>query len=159
MRNANIESITYIIDNESAPFIDDILKIEEVYSSCGEELPINDPTNCDSVYTTSFRTLQVPCEIRKKTSVLSVLYRADHQAIPLHVDPETVEVELGAGHLEALLLYVASRVYASNPSLAQSNEPMMFLQRFEGACAKINELGLISKEDPTNTKLEIRGWL
>jgi hypothetical protein len=149
----------YIIDSPTAPFVDDILKIEEVYSSCGEALFLNNDKECRSVYTTSFRTLQVPCEIREKTSVLSVLYRADHQTIPLDTtNPEEIEIELGSAHIEALMYYVASRILNNTVSLAGTSDGQVFMQKFEMSCANIERFSLYNKTDPTNTRLEDAGW-
>ena len=69
----------YIMDTVDAPFQDDILKIEEVYDEDGNRLPLNDITEPTSVFTPSYRSIQIP-EPNDENS-LSVQYRASHPRV------------------------------------------------------------------------------
>ncbi|RLC68216.1 MAG: hypothetical protein DRH97_03830, partial [Chloroflexi bacterium] len=82
--DASAEDPKYIADTAENPFTDNILKIEEIYDEVGNRIPLNDPTEDLSVFTTDFRSIQVPWPNDYNT--VAVMYRASHDAIVYTAD-------------------------------------------------------------------------
>ena len=156
--NSN-QPIKYIKDSIYEPFVDDVLKIESVYDEDGKELFMNDRNEYWSVHTPSYNCLQIPYP--EKENAYSVLYRADHRKIiAKDLDPETEEVDLPYSHLSALLLFIASRKFSTNPTLKpQSADGNAYYSKFEAACAKLEELNIMNKSEESNIRLEINQWV
>lgn len=157
INSGTTEPIKYIIDSAGSPFVDTVFKIEEVLDT--DELPIklNDRNTTGSVFTPQYNSIKLPAP--NDTDITIVRYRSGHTKIDVAgLDPETKEVELPIILLEALLLYVAARVYAGAPSLDGSNESQIHLAKFAAACNRVKDEDLINEENYANTKLEIKGW-
>jgi len=147
----------YIMDSVYHPFTGGVLKIEEIYNECGEELFVNDANQLFSVFTCGHSTIQVPYP--EKENSLSVFYRANHNLIdPMLTDPEEVEVNIPMTVLEPLLLFIAARVHNSLPSMDGVNDGNTYMAKFEAAVQRISMLGLINNSNTTNMKLPCAGW-
>jgi hypothetical protein len=145
----------YILDTAEDPFLDDILKIEEIYDEEGTKLPLNDITEEDSVYTPDYRTVQIPYP--SDTEIFSVQYRASHPKldVTLATDPATVEVHLPNSLHSALLQYVGYRAnLLTNPERSAD-----FWQQFEKSCQHVERLGLEVQGEPGDWRFDERGWV
>lgn len=160
------EPIKYIEDSIYQPFMDDVLKIEQVFNELGIPL-IENQDGCMScwssegplhpVYTPSYNSIQVPQP--EKENQMIVTYRASHEEILVPgLDPETTEVRIPPGLLEALVLYIGARVYAGMNS-DQNAEGNNYYAKFEASCQKYTDLGLVKRDDNTNAKLDCAGWV
>lgn len=165
------ELVRYIQDDATAPFKDDIVKIERVLTQDGLDLVLNDTDDELSVLTTAATTLRVPLKIVNqdqdlpdwfKTGTLQVIYRADAPRIAVSLgffDPSRVEVDLPYTHLEALLYFVASRV--TSPMGAGQFEGVAganWYARFEAECQRLENLGLREQRTGGFDKLRDRGF-
>ncbi len=151
------EPIKYIIDTEYQPFNDDLLQIESIYDEDGKLLYLNDDTQFWSIHTPAYNTIQVPEP--ENENALAVIYKANHERILIpNLDPETEEVNIPSYLLEALLLFIASRAYASYNS-DTNNMSNNYMVKFENSCKKVEELGLINKDSNINERLWRNGWL
>jgi len=152
---ASVEDPKYIIDTVANPFQDDILKIEMIYDAGGNKLPLNDTSEELSVYTPTFRSVQIanPNDV----DTFSVQYRACHAKIPvtLATDPNTVEVELPNSLQEALLYYVASRAYRPTDREASAD----YWQLFKKSCTDVERLGLEVQGEPGDWRFDTSGWV
>jgi len=155
---ASVEPIKYIMDTVDRPFLDDVLKIEEVYDEEGNKLPINDITEDLSVFTPNYRSVQVPYPDDANT--MAVQYRASHPRIiyTRALLPADVEIELPNSLHEALLLYIASR-FATSIGGDQGNEGNDYFQKFEASCNKVDELGLEVQGEPGDWRFDQAGWV
>jgi len=155
---ASIEDPKYIIDTVAAPFVDDVLKIEEVYDEAGNKLPMNDVTEPLSVYTPSYRTIQVP--FPNDNITYSVQYRATHPKLiyTLDIDPSTVDIALPNSLHEALLYYVASRAFSSldGDGGILGNQ---YFTRFENSVNNVDNLGLEVQAEPGDWRFDNHGWV
>jgi hypothetical protein len=160
----------FIADSTSAPFVNDVLKVEKVIASTGYEFILNDtglPYSILATDTAPF-TLQVPAKILAQasdlpeeliTDTLEVVYRARHPKIDTEVDPESYEVRLPDSHLQALLYYVASRVQAPmGMGGAEGVTSMNFAKRYEEECALLAGAGLALERNASFDKLRDRGF-
>lgn len=142
---------TYTVDGN-------VIKIEQVVTEKGTQLPINDPADDTSVFTPAYNQVQVPNA--ESGNLIAVIYRAGHDKISLSrgLDANVVEVDLPDALIEALLSYVVGRVLLSRGAGESANEGATYLQRFELAIQQYENTGLIQKEQTSNTRLEMNGW-
>lgn len=170
---SNTESaqpVKFIIDTVGAPFKDDILKIERVYVDSGRELGLNDEADCYACLTPSATVLRVPEAIVEKSSTLPdrlhtenlrVVYRAAHPKIDAAsvFAPDQVVLELPYSHMEALLLFIASRVH--NP-IGMTNEfhaGNSYAAKYENECMKLEVFNLRVDQSAGNSRLIRNGWV
>jgi len=155
---ASAEPIKYIMDTVQNPFLDDVLKIEEVYDEEGNKLPMNDVTEDLSVFTPNYRSVQVPYPVDANT--MAVQYRAAHPKIiyTRDINPAEIEVEVPNSLHEALLYYVASR-YATSVGGDGGNEGNTYFQKFEDSCNKVDEYGLEVQAEPGDWRFDQGGWV
>jgi hypothetical protein len=145
----------YILDTVDDPFLDDILKIEEIYDEEGTKLPMNDITEENSVYTPSYRMVQIPYPNNDAT--FSVQYRAAHPKIPVTLDtlPDDVEIELPNSLHAALLQYVGYRANLRSNSEKSAD----YWQQFEKTCAHVENQGLEVQGEPGDWRFDEHGWV
>lgn len=154
------EPVRYIKDTVAAPFTNDIIKVERVLADSGVELPLNDSSDTTSVFTTSALVLRVPVDT--DSDFLTVVYRAAHPKLrvtPGVFYPGLVEVQLPDTHLDALLLYVASRAQAPVGMGAEFNASNAYYGRYERACQELEGKGLQVDQGSQNTRLFTNGWV
>ena len=153
----NLESnaqTKYIIDSPYQPFTNNVLRIETIHDEEGRTLFLNDTEEYWSIYTSSYNTIQVP--LPEKENAMSVIYRADHDKIPIiELDPYTTNIDIPPGLLEALLLYVAARFYTNLGDEGGNN----YMIKFEASCQKAQDYNIINKDVTTNIKLDKNRWI
>lgn len=141
---------------------DDIHKIERVYAE-GQELALNQLGNPDSLHTIGYRTLSLPMGL--VTPVLEVVYRADHPVLSARdaaQAPDRVEINLPRTHLEALLYYVASRIFnpmGADGGRAEFHEGNNYAAKFEQACRVLENGGYQISQEAEKTRFEKNGWV
>ena len=146
----------------------DVIKVEQVVTVKQVPLLLNDQLDEFSVLTPTAKTLWVPLDIVNnvaslpeefKTPTLGLTYRANHAAIALfQFNPDTVNVELPDSHLEALLLFIASRVH--NP-IGMTNEfhaGNSYAAKFEAECKRLETDGLEIDQGTGNQRLRRNGF-
>jgi hypothetical protein len=167
---ASLEPVKYLLDSDS-PFQDDLFKIEQVTTDSGSELFLNNAASSYSLKTPTQNTLEVPEDIVAqgtqlpdwlKTDNLNVVYRANHPKIVVGdagIYPPDVNIELPDSHLEALLMFIASRV--NNP-IGMTNEfhaGNSYYAKYERACQELEGQNLQTDQGSQNTRLRSNGWL
>lgn len=164
------EAVKYIKD-ASHKFANDLFKIEHVYTSEGYEFLLNEHDEDLSLFTPSLNILRVPTIIvdkdkdlpdQLKTDTLQVYYRANHPIISTTLpgfSPETYEVDLPYSHLEALLLFVASRVNNPIGLNNEFNAGNTYAAKFEQECKRLEAYNLEVDKPSQNTRLHRNGWV
>ena len=139
--------------------VNDVLKIEEVYSEAGTAFALNDPANEDSLYTPAYNVLQVPNPTNG--TQIAVLYRANHKPLPMKkgIDPMSIEVDIPDTLIEALMTYVVSRVMQSRGTAESISEANAYTQRYELLVQQLQMAGALSVDRPTNTRMRDNGWV
>ena len=167
--NSN-EDVLFVTGVGEEDFADDILKVERVYTALGFELGLNDLEDPYACMTPSNSMLRVPAAVaaqsmdlpdQLKTSTLTVVYRARHPMllVTASFNPTRVELELPYTHLEALLLYVASRVH--NP-IGMTNEfhaGNSYAAKYEQACQQLEIQNLRVDQASQSNRLQRNGWV
>jgi hypothetical protein len=152
-------------------FLDDLIKVEKVTTDKDVTLALNDEAETYSCFTPSAGVLRVPYDIASKvsglpaellTDAIKVIYRASHPMIKVTgagFNPARVNIELPYSHLEALLMYVASRV--NNP-VGMTNEfhaGNSYYAKYEKACQLLETKNVQVDQGSQNTRLSRGGWL
>ena len=155
----SLEPIKYIKDSIYQPFIDDVLKIEQVFDEGGVEVKLNDENDYFSVFTPSFNTIQIP--YNHPDNSIAVVYRANHEKLVITNDfhPSKIEVDIAWSYLEPLLFYVAHRYFVVNGLQGSGQDSVNFLNKYNASCNKLDQNGLINKSSATNNRLELAGWI
>jgi len=138
----------YIIDSSSAPFTDDIIRIDRVVDACNKPVFINNESFCSSVMLPSFNTIEFPETIQD--TMYNVIYQAKHPKIRLEGDDiEGQEINLPIQFTEALLAYIGHRIYKNRKSLAGESQSNNYYSIYQNECARLESkdtINLISKE-------------
>ena len=147
----------YIVDSVYQPFKDNVLRIEKIIDELGRELFVNDSEEYWSVHTLSYDSIQVPYP--EKENQMIITYRADADKILIpDLDPKTTVISIPGYLVEALLLYVAARVF-SNVNTDGVNEGNTYMAKFEKSILTAQTLGLNNEDNTMNTKLDAAGWV
>ena len=155
---ASTETYKYILDTVNNPFTDNVLKVEECYNEIGELLVLNNSTDDESLFTPTFRSIQVPNPV--SANVLAVQYRADHPKLEYvkGMNPADIDIALPRGLLEALLYYVAMRNF-SGLNTDDNHEGNNYLKKFDASCAQYKLEGLNIQPEMENSNFDARGWV
>jgi hypothetical protein len=162
------EAVKFINDT-GMPFRDDLLKVESVLSDTGYEFGVNNPVDPLSMNTPSQRMLVVPADVvaradwladEMKTSSLTVFFRANHPKLEAEdVEPEDLEIDLPETHLEALLLFIASRVHTPIGIGGEDNTGNTYFQKYELACQELENKNLQIDTGAQYDRLQKGGWV
>lgn len=146
---------------------EDLLKIEQVFTEEGAELPVNDGTKLWACFTPTMQQLRVAKEIVDKdinlpteyiTNGLEVVYRANHPRVTDGTLPESTVIELPYSHLNALLYFVASRAYTPMGLVNQYHQGDSWAARYEAECLRLEAASLQIDTDIQNSRLYDKGW-
>lgn len=115
--------IPYIMDMAGEVFVDDVIKVLAVFDHIGCELPLNDSGSCNSVFTPTYNSIQVPEPETGK--LLNVVYQARH--LPLNYIDETAYIELPdvlVGALEAYVAYLLLQDMATDDAKQRADRQL-----------------------------------
>lgn len=148
----------YIIDSETKPFTDDLIKVLRVIEDGYIDVPLNDDNHPKSCYTPSTHQLQVPDPEDGKP--LYVIYQAKHATL----------VGSGDGYLEqtielpevlepALISWIAYEIYRNMNGQEHQAIAAGHLANFNNTLAEIADQDLVSvSQSHTSTKFHDRGF-
>lgn len=146
----------------------DIIKIEQVITQSGRELPLNNSADIYSCSTPSLGALRVPVSIVNKepdlpddliTDSLEVVYRANHAIISVDVMPEYYEVDLPYSHLLALLYFVASRVHNPIGMVNEFHAGNSWASKYELECARLEGHNIQIDKGTNYDRISRNGWV
>ena len=152
-------------------FLDDVIKVEKVFTAEGVEMSVNDGADFYSCHTPSATVLRVPYDLVNAgtdlpselvTSALKVAYRASHPLIVVNgagFNPAYVTVELPYSYLQPLLLFIASRIHNPIGMTNEFNAGNNYAAKYEKACQQLEQLGLRIDQGSQNTRLQRNGWV
>lgn len=162
------EPVRYI-DDTANPFVDDLLKVEQVFSDSGYEFNVNNPVDMLSMNTPVQRQLVVPADIVAKkdylpeemrTDTLDVVFRANHAKLSAEdVEPEDIELEIPETHVEALLLFIAARVHTPAGIGESESTGNNYYAKYELACQQLEDQGLQIDKGAQYNRLQKGGWV
>jgi hypothetical protein len=124
----------------------------------GNLLPLNDISETLSVFTPSYRSVQIPYP--KNENIFAVQYRADHPRIvwDLETLPINIEIDIPGSLYEALLYYVGARAHSSmgGDGGVEGND---YWQKFNNSCNEVMRLGLQVQGEPGAWRFDQAGWV
>ena len=151
--------------------VDDLLKVEIVYTDKGYELPLNDESQYYNVSTPNLKTIVVSKDIVDKvsgvpeecvSSYLNVVYRANHKIMPYGFngyDAEQVEIDLPYAYMEPLLYFIGSRFHNPMGLVNDFNAGNNYAAKYERACQEIEKSNIRVDQGKQNTRLAMGGWV
>jgi hypothetical protein len=160
---ANTEStqpVRWIVDSEESPFLDDLVRIHGVTADDGSTLTINDASDCMTAMTPTYNTIQLPPEVVDVLTSVSIVYEASPVALDASstIAPEVTEVRIPEAMLEALCYYAASKFMESATGQDKSAKAQEFLAKYELACMKLQEYGMVNVDHTSNTNVGMNQW-
>jgi hypothetical protein len=154
-RRSDDEYYRYIMDLPTAPFKGDVLKIHAVFDAEGNNIPLNDSADINSVFTPQANVLQVPRPIQSQT--LSVLYQAKH--IPIIGDLQE-QIEIPNVLEEALLSWIAYKVFSAMGTEQSTSKAQEHRAAYDSEIARVIVQDLVGTSVSTsNSRFENRGWV
>ena len=169
MSGSSVNPVKYIDDTEM-PFTNNLHKVIRAYGILNGqtiELPLNEISNLAALRTPSYNQLTVPVDPKTatwltETQVIDVVYRANHPEINKYIANEApliTPIYLPDSHLEALLYYVASRVFNPIGMIPDAvHDGNNYMQKFEQSCARLKIDNYEIDQDAENNKLPYRGF-
>jgi len=144
------------IKDVADPFLEDVIKVLEVYGEDGVRLPLNDIEDPLSVFTPNPIMLQIATPVPGK--MLSLVYQARH--VPLEYGVLGSEILLPAVLEGALVSYVAGQIYGNMNGVDNSAKGSEYMNKYEVICADILSKDLVnSSRSTSNTKFDNRGFV
>ena len=117
------------------------------------ELPINEEDNPLSINTVGWNKVQVPVSVAG--AYVSIIYVAKPETYVMGDD----EVDLPPQMIDALLAFIGYKANAAIDSGVQTEDSAWY-QRFEHACDKLREYGMINSDDMyMNQRITTRGFV
>ena len=153
------DKIKYIEDSVEAPFLDDIIRINDIFNVEGKTYAINDESDEYSLYLPKHDIVQVPYPIEGQP--LHIMYKATHPKIALDItDPDSIEIDIPEYCVEPLLAYVASRVHASRITPEAQALSVNLLGKYTLMLTELKTYNVFHN-DPNNTNIKLgdRGWV
>lgn len=151
-----VDNFPYILDLPAEPFSDDAIKILVVRDYEGYELPLNDDTRSNSLFTPYPTILQIPNP--DVGQIISCVYQALHEKLTFGVFD--AEIAIPVVLEEALLSKVASYVYrdiATQESTVKGQEHGL---NYESICIEIEQRDHASITSlRNNTKFNRNGFV
>lgn len=147
----------YLMDDPEHPFTDDIIKILNVVSTEGVEVPLNNHSSPISVFTPVYDVLEVPMTV--DGVVLTVVYQAKHVHLDFEKDPEQ-EINLPESLLGALSAYVAYLVYSNMNTQEAVINAQKYLANYQTIIQESIDMDLVQGTySQDNTKFRFNGWI
>lgn len=166
--NPKVAPVKFIKDSAQDRFMDDLVKVEAVFTDSAVELTLNDKFDPLSITTPTATSIRVPRQIRENavpgldTTHLDLIYRATHHKLKValgYFDPARVEVALPDTHLQALLYYVASRAHAPIGMRDEFNASNNFYAKYEAECQQLENDGNEIDQGGWSMRLVQNGWV
>lgn len=153
--SVNSTATKFIIDTFEDPFKGNIIKIEAVYNEFGIELPMNDKSNIDSVFTPSIDTLQVPKPDERVA--LGIIYRSMPDQLEETLDISQ-ELELPLVYKQALMMFVVAKAHLGRAHLDSEPRHNIFYRNFLAELDRLKADGHFISDSTTGSKFANRGY-
>ncbi|MCM2973734.1 hypothetical protein [Larsenimonas suaedae] len=146
------------IDDAERTFENDLLKIEQVLDPNGCPVPLNDENMPGGLRTLSVNTLVMPATFAHP--YVTVVYRANHpQLKPTNATAiRKMEIDLPFSHLEALLFFIASRVFNPMGASEGFHEGNNYASKYERACLALENGGYQLENQFEDHRFHRNGW-
>lgn len=143
----------YIVDTPKDPFKDDVIRIELVQDECNNLL-LNNTSECKVALTPAMDAIEIPNPY--EGNYLFVVYQAKHPK----VDEVNDAIELPEHLKQALLAYVAHRIYSGSTAQDAMAISQSLYQKYELLCAQYVDTGMTNQDDNEySQQFDKGGWI
>jgi hypothetical protein len=148
----------YILDTEEDRFLGDVLRVELVSDTCGNEYNINDRKSpCGNILIPSFDQIQIVNPLVGYEYVLE--YRANHPKLLTGEDLLEQEVRLPEAYHAALYFHVAGQIYESMNGQDNTLKGQEYKGEYERLCVEHENRNTdAAAQSSTNVRPDINGW-
>lgn len=152
----DVNRILFIKDSLIEPFLDDVIKVTQIFDDMGREIVMNDQTLYGSIFTPRPDTLQIPIPVHGLP--LYVQYQAKH--VPLLSTELTTLIDLPDVLFEALLAYTAYKVFFHMNGQEHSAKAQEHLGVFDRIISEVEDKDLVNSSISMNfnPKFHERGF-
>lgn len=155
-QDATVVAQKFITDTVDAPFIEDVLRIFDVYDNKGTKLELNDPIGTGPVYTPNPTTLQIVEPVTGNTYF--AMYQARHPKVI--AEDLAQEIELPDVLMTALEAYVAHCIMSPMNGQEHTMKAAEHYAAYDMFCEDVLAKDLISTSLNSDTeKLYDRGFV
>lgn len=148
----------YIVDSEFRPFKDNIIEVERVYDELGVEHYNNHLNVVWGVSTPEYNVIE--CLFPSNSNTLTVIYSGFPESIQTTItDASSVDINLPHAFMEALVLYIGTRLYSGIRVDGDNGSTLAYQNRFENACNQLKKLNFGSDGYNINVKLDNAGFV
>lgn len=157
LSNESSEEEKYIIDVSDHPYQEDLIKILDVWTSTGTQLPLNNHTEEWSVFTPTYDVLLVPWTTQGM--ILNIVYQAKHKELNFSKDP-IQEINLPDVLVPALRAYVAAQIYSNFNTAEAVNNAQKYNSLYTAVCEDVEAMDIVSNSySQTNIRFHENGWV
>lgn len=154
--DTSTQTVLYIKDLWREPFAEDVIRVLEVFTSFGIQLPLDDDDNPHSVFTPQGNVLQVPRP--RNGMALSIMYQAKHPVLTL--DNPSQEIELPDVLVPALRAWIAARTFGQMNTQESLGTSGVHETSFKNICTEVIQQDLVSTSiSTTGKRFEKNGWI
>lgn len=145
----------FIMDTPEKPFMDDVIKILNVYDNKGIRRKLNDDHDVNGIFTPRPDTLQ--CMRPRHFEALNVVYQAKHVELTGDINQE---IDLPETLYTALYNWVGYRYHTGLNLEGATAKAAEYLQLYESICGEVTDYDLTNGSlSNTNVLFEKRGWV
>lgn len=139
---------------------DEFMSIVSAFDEDGSEITVNDTNDPKSVLTVSYNQVQVP--LLAESGYISLIYRKNPTLVVFTDDGNgnalDTDVQLPLQLLEALLHYVGYRAHGALDGNINTEQNTHYM-RFEQACKRAEELGVLTADDTMSKSVQLKGFV
>lgn len=155
--NSTGSSTTFIMDSKSKPFLNDVIKILNVYDAAGCKLPINDENHSGSVFTPTPISIQFPRNCPNE--LMFVMYQARHPELSSNPVKLNQVIDIPDVLEEALISYIAYKVLGNMNGQEHQAKAQTHYNNYELVCNTVRENDLVNSSiSSSRSGFEQRGF-
>ena len=146
------EAIKFIVDSIYQPFDWEPLQILGAYDEIGNEIPINAPNHICGIFVSTPRSVMIPATVTERQ--ISLVCRANHTVLTGLTD----DINIPTTMRNALVWFIASRIWGSRKDDQASNKSIMYMQQYLSACELLRNTGTGIEGDVIEFNYKRDGW-
>lgn len=149
---SEVAGTKFIMDSVYQPFNWKILQVLGAYDELGAEIPINAPNHIYGVFISTPASIMIPATLTARQ--ISLVCRADHNEL----SGLSSEINIPLTMRNALLWFIASRVWATRKDEQAMSKSIQYMQRYLDACTLLSDTGTGVAGDVIDFNYNQCGW-
>jgi hypothetical protein len=155
-QGGDVNRVLFIKDSSLDPFLDDVIKVLQIFDDAGREIILNDQTVYGSIFTPRPDTLQIPIPVHGQP--LYIQYQARH--VPVLSTALDAKIDIPDVLFEALIAYTAYKVFFHMNGQEHSAKAQEHLGLYDRIVHEVEENDLVNSSISLNfnPKFHERGF-